>query len=482
MSPAVVWFRQDLRLADNPALQAACESGGAVYPLFIWAPQEEGEWAPASASRYWLHHSLASLDAALRGLGSQLTIRTGPSLSTIMAFAREVGAERVLWNRRYEPAAVERDGGIKRALADAGIEAASFKAALLFEPHEVRTNAGEPFKVFTPFWRQCMKQPEPEAPTPAPCRIPPPAAWPSSMPLAQLELLPRIDWAGGIGRHWRIGEAGAQAALREFVDDGVDEYAQRRDRPDVRGVSGMSPYLHFGEVSPRQIWAAVCARERAAGRMSISAAAAGYLRQLGWREFAHHLLFHFRDTPTQPLRKEFTAFPWIEDARLLKCWERGRTGYPIVDAGMRELWTTGWMHNRVRMIVASFLVKDLLIHWLYGARWFWDTLVDADLANNTLGWQWTAGCGADAAPYFRIFNPVSQAERFDPDGRYVRQWVPELARVPGRHVHAPWRAPDEVLAAAAVRLGTDYPRPVVEHDAARQRALDAWQQIRSKRR
>lgn len=482
MSPVLVWFRQDLRVADNPALHAACEAGEPVYPLFIWAPEEEGAWAPASASRYWLHHSLAALDAALRALGSALTIRAGASLAAITAFAREVGARRVYWNRRYEPAAVERDGLLEQALADAGIDARSFKGGLLFEPREVRTNAGEPFKVFTPFWRQCLKQPEPEAPLPVPRRIPAPARWPASRVLAELKLLPRVDWAGGIRQSWPVGEAGARAALDRFLAQGIDGYAQCRDRPDLDGVSRLSPYLHFGEVSPRQVWAAVCARELDAGRMSLSASAAGYLRQLGWREFAHHLLFHFRATPAQPLREEYAAFPWLDDAHQLECWERGRTGYPIVDAGMRELWTTGWMHNRVRMIAASFLVKDLLVHWRHGARWFWDTLVDADLANNTLGWQWTAGCGADAAPYFRIFNPVSQAERFDPDGRYVRKWVPELARLPDRHLHSPWRAPDDVLAAAGVRLGAEYPHPMVEHDLARQRALDAWQRMRGMRR
>jgi deoxyribodipyrimidine photo-lyase len=478
MSPTIVWFRQDLRLADNPALRAACERGAPVIPLYIWAPEEEGDWPPGGASRFWLHHSLYSLDESLRRLGSRLVIRHGPTLPTLFDLIRGTGADGVFWNRRYEPPIVERDTRLKHSLMEAGVQAVSCKSALMFEPHEVRTGAGAPFKVFTPFWRQCLKQPEAQAPLPAPASMAAPGRWPDSLPLQTLRLEPRIRWGENIRRHWRIGEQGAQQRLHDFIADDVDRYTQMRDRPDIRGVSRLSPFLHFGELSPRQVWTAVSRREQAAGRMTVSAAAAGFLRQLIWREFAHHLLVHFPATGTQPLRQQFAAFPWHDNAAALKRWERGQTGYPIVDAGMRELWTIGWMHNRVRMIVASFLVKDLLVHWLHGARWFWDTLVDADLANNTLGWQWTAGCGADAAPYFRIFNPVTQARRFDPDGAYVRKWVPELAQLPTAHLHAPWHAPAEVLGRSGVRLGVDYPKPLLDHDEARQRALAAWNTMR----
>jgi len=470
---SVVWFRQDLRLEDNPALLAAVKRGGPVVPVFIWAPEEEAPWSPGSASRWWLHQSLTSLNAELKKLGSRLVIRRGPSLRTLQAFVREAGAHAVFWNRRYEPAVVRRDATLLEQLRGDGLTVESFNVSLLFEPGDVRTKAGMPFQVFTPFWRACLSLPEPSAPLSAPRRLPAPAKWPRSLPLSDLGLGPKGAWTSGLERTWSPGGHGAAVQMTQFLGERLSGYAQKRDRPDLAGTSRLSPHLHFGEISPQQVWHAARERMRVSRKAGAARGAEAYLRQLGWREFAYHLLIHFPHSTDHPLRSEFVAFPWRKDKRVLGNWQRGQTGYPIVDAAMRELWTTGWMHNRMRMIVASFLVKDLLLPWRAGAKWFWDTLVDADLANNTLGWQWVAGCGADAAPYFRIFNPVSQGEKCDPEGDYVRQWVPELARVPDGWIQRPWEAPRGVLRDAGVDMGRTYPRPIVDHGVARQRALRA---------
>lgn len=405
-------------------------------------------------------------------------------LAELRALAAATGASAVYWNRRYEPAAVQHDAAIKQALRGDGLDAESFNAALLFEPWTIKNLSGKPFQVFTPYWKACLAQPEQPEPVPAPRKLSAPDTWPASEPLKTLELEPRVDWAGGMRKSWTPGEKGAQRQLQRFLESALGGYGETRNIPGVAGTSRLSPHLHFGELGPRQVWHAV----RSHGMFGSKGRAPGsgargeetYLRELGWREFAHHLLFHFPHTPQEPLRPDFARFPWAKNVRALKAWQRGGTGYPIVDAGLRELWATGWMHNRVRMIVGSFLVKDLLLPWRAGARWFWDTLVDADLANNTLGWQWTAGCGADAAPYFRIFNPVSQGERFDPQGSYVRRWVPELTRVPDEFIHRPWEAPPLALAEAGVALGADYPRPLVNHSEARDRALEAFAILKSK--
>lgn len=476
--PVLVWFRSDLRLADNPALTAAVRRGGPVIPVFIWAPDDEGAWPPGGASRWWLHQSLAALGRSVAKAGSRLILRSGRAGEVLPELVRETGARAVFWNRRYEPAIIARDTALKESLRTAGLEVESGNASLLFEPWSVANKAGRPFQVFTPFWRHCLTQAEPPAPLPAVTALPAPRRWPGSLDLAALELEPRIDWAGGLRREWTPGEAGAAGRLGTFCARAFEDYGTQRDRPDRAGTSRLSPHLHFGEISPRQVWHAL--RGKAAGRGASAEAwrTSQFVAEVGWREFAYHLLHHFPHTPEAPLRAEFAAFPWRRDAAFLRAWQRGETGYPVVDAGMRELWGSGWMHNRVRMIVASFLVKDLLIDWREGARWFWDTLVDADLAANTLGWQWTAGCGADAAPYFRVFNPVSQGEKYDPEGAYVRRWVPELAKLPAAWIHRPWEAPLEVLAAAGVRLGTDYPRPVVSHAIAREVALEAYARLR----
>ena len=477
-SPAIVWLRHDLRLADNPALHEACRRGSPVVPLFIRAADEEGAWPPGGASRWWLHQSLGRLAAEFQKVGADLIIRHGAAIPQLLDVAKATGAQAVLWNRRYEPAGIALDRRAEQALLDAGLRVETFNGALLREPPGVLNKSGQPFQVFTPFWRTCLATADPGEPLPAPRSLPPLPKDVASVPLAALELEPKLNWAGGLRSAWQPGTAGARAELDRFLDDGILTYAEGRNRPDLAGTSRLSPHLHFGEISPRQVWHAV---RRSAEARSIPATAWRhwqFLTELGWREFAHHLLYHFPHTPEQPLRAQFTRFPWRKNAAWLRAWQRGRTGYPLVDAGLRELWATGWMHNRVRMVVASFLVKNLLITWQEGARWFWDTLVDADLANNTLGWQWTAGCGADAAPYFRIFNPVTQGEKFDPDAAYIRRWIPELARLPVPWIHKPWQAPPAVLAAAGVEFDRNYPRPIVGQMVSREVALEAYQKVK----
>ncbi len=445
----LVWFRQDLRLADNPALAAAVAREGPVIPVYIWAPDEEGDWPPGAASKWWLARSLAALGEDLKRRGSRLIVRRGPSARALLELARETGADAVVWNRRYEPAAVERDRQAAYELRSAGIAPTSFQGSLLFDPAALRNRAGQPFRVFTPFWRACLaEQPSPPSED-APTRLAPPPRWPASLALPDLDLEPKVDWAAGLRATWQPGEAGAARRLEQFLAAGLPGYAAARDLPATPGTSRLSPHLHFGEISPGQVWRAALEHMPEA-----PAACEAFLRQLVWREFAYHMLCHFPSTPERALRPEFDAFPWRADPAALRAWQRGRTGYPLVDAGMRELWHTGWMHNRVRMVAASFLAKHLLIDWREGARWFWDTLVDADLANNTFGWQWVAGSGADAAPYFRIFNPEAQARKFDPAGEYVHRWAP---------------APDSAGAPTS---------PIVEHGYARRRALAAYERIR----
>jgi len=478
--PSILWFRNDLRLADNLALAAAVKRGEPIVPVFIWSPEEEGDWPPGSASKWWLHQSLAAFDARLRQHGSRLIIRRGPTLATLRALAKETGANAVFWNRRYEPAVLARDAEVKTALRNEGIETESSNAALLQEPWTIQNQSGKPFQVFTPFWRNCLAQPDPAEPVPAPKNLLAPAKWPKSAALEELELEPKINWTDGMCATWQPGETGATKSLSRFLAKAFADYSEHRNRPDFAGTSRLSPHLHFGEISPRQVWHGLRRMAVKRGLPVEMWRGSQFLVEIGWREFAHHLLFHFPHTPAKPLRPDFKNFRWQKDAAFLEAWQKGRTGYPIVDAGMRELWATGWMHNRVRMIVASFLVKDLLLSWTQGARWFWDTLVDADLAQNTLGWQWTAGCGADAAPFFRVFNPISQGEKFDPNGDYVRHWCPELARLPGKWLHKPWQAPPEILERAVLRIGQDYPDPIVSHTIAREVALEAFARIKTR--
>ena len=476
-APSLVWFRHDLRIDDNPALQAAVQRGGPVIPVFIWAPQEELPWAPGAASRWWLHQSLLHLDGDLREVGARLIIRNGKSLAELQRLIDETGADSVFWNRRYEPAVIARDATVKAALRARKIVAESFNSNLLFEPWEIATRERKPFQVFTAFWRACLAASQPPLPLARPAILPAPGRWPNSKALAQLQLEPRTDWAAGLRATWQPGTAGAERCFQTFLEQAATDYKTSRDLPGEPGTSRLSPHLHFGEISPRRVWHEFLSSMSAMTSQGAVQSAEFFLRELGWREFAHHLLFHFPHTVQSPLRTKFARFPHKNDPAMIEAWQRGRTGYPIVDAGMRELWHTGWMHNRVRMISASFLVKDLLASWLIGAKWFWDTLVDADLANNTLGWQWTAGCGADAAPYFRIFNPVTQSQKFDPRGHYLRRWLPEIERLPDKWLHQPWLAPRSVLHEAGIHPGTTYPSPLIEHAAARRDALDAFSSI-----
>lgn len=471
-SIAIVWFRQDLRLRDNPALRYACDNFNFVLPVFVWSPGVEGPAALGSASRVWLHHSLVELSERIEKRGGRLLVRTGDPRTVLPEVVSELSATAVFWNRRYEPPLTSLDADVKTALSDAGCTARSFKANLLYEPWEVSTNESRPYQVFTPFWKSARTTRVPGETLPEPKRIARPDKSLPSLAISELELLPTIPWHQEVIRAWQPGEIGGQKRLREFLGDPITEYDQGRDFPAQTSTSRLSPHLHFGEVSPRQILHSI--EQRKLEGRSIEA----FIRQLGWREFAHHVLHHFPQTIDQPLQRRFEKFRWDDGRGLLSAWQKGLTGYPIVDAGMRQLWQTGWMHNRVRMIVASFLVKDLLIDWRQGAAWFWDTLVDGDLANNTMGWQWAAGCGADPAPYFRVFNPTRQGEQFDPEGEYVHRWVPELARLPAKWIHKPWEAPVEILRQSQVILGTSYPRPIVDHAAARLEALKRFDEIK----
>lgn len=474
MSGGIIWFRSDLRLTDNPALRAALTGAETLLALYIL--EDDPPWPLGAAARSWLHHSLNALDRALRHLGNSLLVMRGDPLEIIPSLCASAGCQAVYWNRRYAPFQIERDKALKTRLQAIGIEAKSFNASLLLEPWEIHKADGGPYRVFTPFWKAL--QPRLAAlspPLPAPDSLPPPPARPNDrgLPLEAFGLLPRPAWDQGFYPYWRPGEAGALTACRDFIDQGLAEYGSQRDRPDRAGTSRLSPHLCCGEIGPRQVIQAI----RASGQDG-----ADYQRQLGWREFAYHLLYHFPHTVEHPLDQRFNLYPWRKEKEaFLSAWQQGRTGIPLIDAGMRELWQRGWMHNRVRMIVASFLSKNLQIHWLEGARWFWDTLVDADLANNSLGWQWSAGCGADAAPYFRLFNPVLQGERFDPEGRYVRLWLPELAGMSTKWIHRPWLAPEEARQGAGIKIGKDYPSPIVDMAASRTEALAAWEGIKNKR-
>lgn len=474
---ALVWFRLDLRLTDNPAWEAACTGGVYdVIPVFIWSPDDEGEWRPGAASKWWLHHSLTRLDEQLREKDSRLVIRQGSAKDELSKLVEETHAVAVFWNRRYEPLVIERDKKIKEELKRKEIEVQSFNGSLLFEPWEVETNQGSPYQVFTPFWKSCL-QIEIGETVSTPRKLRAPKSWPDSLKPDDLNLLPKIEWDKQMREFWEPGCEGARKRLKEFVDTAVAAYGDERNFPDRDQTSRLSPHLHFGEISPREVWHEVVGAFGPPQAKKKSGADV-FLSEVVWREFAYHLMYHFPETTNAPLREKFDDFPWREDEEGYQKWCRGNTGYPIVDAGMRQLWALGWMHNRVRMIVASFLCKDQMLSWQQGAEWFWDTLVDADLASNTLGWQWTAGCGADAAPYFRVFNPILQSQKFDKEGKYIREWIPELAELPTKWLHEPFNAPDDVLEKAGVTLGEDYPRPIVDHKEARERALEAFEKVK----
>ena len=474
-NPVILWFRQDLRLTDNPALTAALAMDAPIQPIYILDDESAGERQMGAASRWWLHQSL---DALNRDLDGGLLCFSGNAETILPRLAKNIGADGVFWNRCYEPWRINRDKGIKSQLLKAGLKVRSFNGSLLFEPPNVTKKDGSPYKVFTPFYRKgCLENsPPPRKPGPRHDDLPIYRER-GGETVDDLDLMPKIDWYGGIAEEWTPGEAGARARLDRFLDKGIRNYKEGRNRPDQSFVSRLSPHLHFGEISPNTVWYEA---GKLSGDEQLSDSLDTFLSELGWREFSYSLLYYWPTLPEQNLQAKFDRFPWRDDEDQLKRWQRGMTGYPIVDAGMRELWRTGYMHNRVRMIVGSFLVKNLMHDWRHGEAWFWDTLVDADLANNSASWQWIAGCGADAAPYFRIFNPVSQGQKFDPGGNYVRRFVPELAGMPKKYIHNPWDAPDTALAEAGVKLGQDYPAPVVELKASRERALAAFKSISGK--
>ncbi|MCZ8099919.1 MAG: deoxyribodipyrimidine photo-lyase [Burkholderiales bacterium] len=481
-SPVIVWLRNDLRLADNPAVAEAARLGVPFVGLYVLDEDSEGLRPMGGASRWWLHHALAALAADVADLGGILLLTRGPARAVMARTVAALAPAAVLWNRRYDAAGIAVDTAIKADIRASGIRADSFNASLLYEPWQVKSRTGEPLKVFSPFWRAAQALGEPPAPLPTPARFAGGAkdlAVSDAMTLDALDLLPRRpDWAGGLRDTWRPGERGARERLAKFLEDGLAHYADGRDRPDRDYTSRLSPWLRFGEIGPRQVWHAASAA-RLSGASQASARDLDKFRaELGWREFSYHLLHQRPDMASVNIQRKFDAFPWRNDDAALRAWRRGATGYPIVDAGMRQLWTTGWMHNRVRMIAASFLIKHLLVDWRRGEDWFWDTLVDADPASNAASWQWVAGSGADAAPYFRIFNPILQGEKFDPSGDYVRTFVPELRGVPADIIHQPWSASQQRLSAAGVVLGQTYPRPIVDHDDARKRALEALSAVK----
>ncbi|NQY58869.1 deoxyribodipyrimidine photo-lyase [Cognatishimia sp.] len=464
---SLVLFRNDLRVADNPALTAAA-ARGEVLPVFVYEPEAYGE-----AAKWWLHHSLTGLAQDLGGL----MVRQGDPLAVVEGLVADYGVDAVFWNRRYDPAGIAKDTEMKAALGAAGVTVESFPGNLLFEPWQIKTGSGGQFKVFSPFWRACLREAAPAAALERPSL----AVFGAAAEIDALDLLPRKpDWSTGFGPIWTPGEKGAWARLAHFLSDDIKGYKTGRDRPDQTHVSRLSPHLHFGEISPRQIWREV--QHQCAMYPSKQGDADKFLAEIGWREFSHQLLFHTPDLPEQNLNRAFDAYPWADNPDHLTAWQKGQTGYPLVDAGMRELWHTGYMHNRVRMVVASFLIKHLRIHWQHGMNWFWDTLLDADLANNTASWQWVAGSGADAAPYFRIFNPTTQAQKFDPNGDYIRKWCPELAALPTKVLHAPWEAPALVLQESGVTLGETYPHPIVDHKEARAAALAGYDTVKSSQR
>ncbi len=478
MACTVLWLRQDLRLEDNSVLAAAIARGKPIVPVFIWAPQEEQKWPPGGATKWWLHHALADLRDQLEATGLKLILRDArgtSSLEVLLDVVDQGNADAVYWNRRHEPFAASRDAKVQRALEAKGIRAESHESSLLFSPEAVANKAGKPFQVFTPMWKHIQT-----LTVPAPKRVDlgaakSPRAWPASLELAELDLLPSVAWDSGIKQRW--GTPSRDAAikrLRKFVHHDAPSYLERRDFPSEDATTALSPFLHFGQIGVREIWHTLDKASEEAPAIH-----AGVMRQIIWREFAYHLLHHYPWTPERPLREHFDLFPWEEDHAALRRWQQGETGYPIVDAGLRQLWQSGWMHNRVRMIVGSFLVKHLLQHWIEGARWFWDTLVDADLANNTLGWQWVGGCGADAAPYFRVFNPIKQGEKFDPQGKYVTRWVPELKNVPAKFIHQPWALGELELRGMGVILGKNYPARLIGHTEGRTRALEAFQSLKN---
>lgn len=479
MDSIIVWFRNDLRIQDNPALMEASKTRLPLIPLYILDEESEGIRKMGAASKVWLNHALIALNKDLKG---NLLLMKGPAQECLQTLIKVTSSKGVFWNRCYEPASIERDKKIKSYLQKNDIQAKSFNGSLLWEPMETLKADGTPYRVFTPFYKNAISAlPPPRTPLGAPQNLKfhdgknfEKAL--QNLSFEELSLLPKDkNWHEKLIKSWNVSERGAHQRFEQFLDEGLPVYKNGRNFPSKPYVSRLSPYLHFGQISPHQLWEKV---EKFTSQKDIAASTASFQNELGWREFSTYLLYHFPKLPTENFQKNFDKFPWQNNTNYLKAWQKGQTGYPIIDAGMRELWKTGYMHNRVRMIVGSFLVKNLLLHWKEGEAWFWDCLFDADLANNTTSWQWVSGAGVDAAPYFRIFNPVTQSEKFDKDGDYIRTYLPELSHLPNNHIHTPWMAPEAALSKAGVNLGVDYPHPIVDLKTSRQIALDAYQQIK----
>jgi deoxyribodipyrimidine photo-lyase len=464
---AICWFRQDLRVSDNPALVAAAKHQN-VLPIYILDNENAGDYAYGGASHWWLHHSLAALQ---KSLGGQLSVYQGNPQAILQALISRLDVEAVYWNRCYEPWQIDRDTQLKGQLKSQGLKVDTFNGSLLWEPWQVSKKDGTYYKVFTPFYRKgCLQAEPPREPLAKPENVSY-VVDADQQSIEQLNLLPKIPWDAGFSDHWHIGEEGAYERFQTFIKEGLSSYKEGRNIPSEPFVSRLSPHLRWGEISPNQLWHLV-------RNIGDDSNIDHFCSELGWREFSYSQLFHNPDLPRKNLQAKFDGFPWAENDDYLRAWQRGQTGVPMVDAGMRELWQTGYMHNRVRMIVGSYLVKNLRLHWHHGERWFWDTLVDADLANNSASWQWIAGCGADAAPYFRIFNPVTQGQKFDPQGHYIRQYIPEIAGLPNKYLFSPWEAPAEVLQAAGVKLDSTYPSPIVNLKQSREAALEAFKSLK----
>ena len=473
---AIVWFRKDLRILDNPCLDFALRAGKEIIPVFIWDKNEGGQWSPGATSRWWLRNTLDSLRSSFEELGGKLIFRTGKAEKILPMVVSETNPDSVYFSRVYDPAGLVTQNSVEKALEKKGIAVYSFNASLLNEPWEIKNGTGRPFQVFTPYWKVSRGGIHREPASYKPSDISFANEPIQSQRLEELDLLPNHPWPEKLSEHWNVSEAAGHELIAQTAEVLTRSYSSHRNIPSVEGTSRLSPYLAWGLVSPRQICQAVLQAQRKDNAKGVE----DYLAEIGWREFSYHLLYHFPSIPDRPLRPKYANFPWRKDRGALQKWKYGRTGYPLVDAGMHQLYETGWMHNRVRMVVASFLVKHLLLSWSEGAKWFWDTLVDADLASNTQGWQWAAGCGADAAPYFRIFNPILQGEKFDRDGRYVKYWIPSLSNMPSKWIFRPWKADPLLLRKHDIKLGIHYPMPCVDHSRARTRALAALNSLASK--